>query len=434
MAKKHTRPKTTRAIGVALRILKEKKLWIIVLFLLALHIFLRFYQLEYRMVFNYDQVDSAWAVKRIIVDHDFPLFGPANKLGSGIFIGPGYYYLISVFYFFTQLDPIAAGLFAGATSILAFFVIFFIGKSLFGVTTALLALFINTVSFSGIEFDRVQWEINFIPLVPLVVFYSLYRICKGNDKFIFLLAFMLGAAFHIHLTTAVYLPILTVLTLPFFPWSKRLVKKVLIASPLFLVWLIPIFLANVQSGNSLFSNSYGYAGSSFHGLHLTRVLQLAHVAVIQIASFFTFPVLGPLSFFILPIFALSYLYKKLARDRVILVYLVAIWFLVPWFIMSVYNGEITPYYLSANRYVALLVLAYLLSSLFVLKKIYISLVLIAFLSYYSYVNLQKFFAVRTVGLLNYKVLVKKAVMDGKEIKFKEGDPRSYLYYFYTRKR
>lgn len=416
------------------RILKEKKLWILVLILLALHIFLRFYQLEYRMVFNYDQVDSAWAAKNIIDDHKFPLFGPANKLGSGIFVGPGYYYLISVFYFFTQLDPIAAGIFAGVLSVLTFFVIFFIGKGLFGVLTALFALAINIVSFSGVEFDRIQWEINFVPLVSLVVFYSLYKICRGDVKFIFLLAFALGFSFHVHFTTAVYLPILVLLAFPFFPLSKKLLKKLLFALPIFLVFIMPILLANIQSKNSLFSNSAGYIGASFHGLYLTRVLQLTHVAFIQIASFFTFPQLGRLSIVILPIFGLVYLFKKLSRDRIILVYLVAIWFLVPWLIMSVYNGEITPYYLSVNRYVALLILAYLLVSLLSLRKFYISLLLFLFFFYYSYINLQNFFAFRTVGLLNYKLLVKKAIEDGKEIKFKEGDPRSYLYYFYTRKR
>jgi len=132
-----------------LRAIKKDKRWIILIALFLFFVFLRFYQLEEKSIFLYDQLDSAWAAKNIIDDHRFPLIGPANKLGSGLFVGPLYYYLIAIFYYFTNLDPIASGLFAGATSIIGFFVLFYITKKLFSFNVALIALFIALFPIQG---------------------------------------------------------------------------------------------------------------------------------------------------------------------------------------------------------------------------------------------------------------------------------------------
>ena len=107
-----------------LQTIKKDKRWLVLTIIFSFFLFLRFYQIDSKSIFMYDQVDSAWAAKRILVDHNFPLIGPANRLGSGLFVGSFYYYLISSFYFLTNLDPIAAPLFAGFTAVLTFFTIF----------------------------------------------------------------------------------------------------------------------------------------------------------------------------------------------------------------------------------------------------------------------------------------------------------------------
>lgn len=406
---------------------------IIVLILLTVHIFLRFYQLEYRMVFGYDQVDSAWAAKRIIVDHNFPLIGPSNKLNSGIYVGPLYYYLISIFYFFTNLDPIAAGIFAGITSIIGFFVFFFIVKRLFSLKVALVGLGLNAISFSAIQFDRVQWEINFIPVLSFAIFYVLYKIITGNEKFILVLAILTGLAFHVHLTILVYSPLIILLCIPLFTRTRATIKYSLIGIIFFLVFLIPMAIAIVTSKNSLFSQPLEYANYTFHGLHLTRVIQLTHDAFIQIESYFSFSILKPLSILMLPIFYYFYIAKNISKNKFLLSYLILLWFTVPWIVMSLYSGEITSYYFSFNRMVALAVISFALVSLIQTKKPVILAVILLFGMYYLFYNLQRFFSYRTVGLLNYKQLTRDAIAKKKKIPFVEGKPASFLYYLYTRK-
>ncbi len=83
----------------------SKNKYLAILFIIfAFEVFLRFYQIELRSPFGYDQVDNAWAAKNIIVNHWFPLVGFVAKGNTGIYIGPLYYYLISIVYFILNLN------------------------------------------------------------------------------------------------------------------------------------------------------------------------------------------------------------------------------------------------------------------------------------------------------------------------------------------
>src|SRR5581483_6758929 len=119
-----------------------KKRWqLLLLFsLLGIGFYLRIYGLENYSQFGWDQVDNAWAAKNILVDHKILLSGMVAKGNSGIYIGPLYYYVISIFYFFTSLDPIASIIFAALTSVFSAFVVFFVAKKLFSTRVAFVAL------------------------------------------------------------------------------------------------------------------------------------------------------------------------------------------------------------------------------------------------------------------------------------------------------
>lgn len=113
--------------------------------------------------------------------------------------------------------------------------------------------------------------------------------------------------------------------------------------------------------------------------------------------------------------------------------LVALWFLVPWMVLSVYSEEITDYYFSTNRFIGLFIIAYLIVEILKQKKFIIIFVLALFAIYYSYINLHKFFDLKTMGLSDRKTSVRQTIEQGKVIPFKEGNTESYIYYFYTRK-
>lgn len=413
-------------------IFKDKRyLFLIVIFLTFA--FLRFYAAETKSNYSYDQVDNAWAAKNIIVDHNFPLNGPENKLSSGVFVGPLYYYFVSIFYFFTNLDPAASGLIAGFTGVIGFFTLFFITKRMFSLNVALIAIFINTISYSAIELDRVQWEVNFIPIVSLFILYFLYKILLGDEKKILYLGIALALSFHVHLTAAVFLPIVSLLSLPFFPKTKKTLSYSAFSIPILLTGLSPIIIANILNNDFYAIKQLQYADSSFHGLHLTRVLQLFRDTFIQIEPYLYYPIRS-LSFAILPLFSILYLREHPSKKRLIIIYLFFLFFAVPLLVLSTYSHEITNYYFSINRFIGLIALAYLICRMLELKNKIIALFIIVLAIYSTALTLQKFSRRSVVGLRNYRIIVKDAIAEKKIIPYKLGDAVAYIYYVYTRKK
>lgn len=409
-----------------------KKEKIILFLIFAIFVFLRFWQTESRNPFGWDQVDNAWQVKNMIVDHKFPLTGMVAKGNAGFYIGPAYYYLIAPFYFIFNLDPVASGVFAGMTSLVFFIALFFVAKRLFSLKLSLLVLFIYTLSNSFIRFDRVQWPVNFIPLVSLLIFYFLYKVLTKREKYLIPLGIVLGFSFHIHFTSIFY-PIMIILSLPFFPVNKRLIRYGVLGLVFFLIWFFPMLISELQTKGGQVSNLENYLVTYYHGFHLTRILQLAGDAFIQFNFFENLNLwkyLSFLKFLFVPLFFLLYLFPKPSRSKIVFCYLILIWFLVPWIIFATYRGEISDYYFSSSRPLVLLIVSYCLARIWQYKNLLLQGLIILFLTYYSIVNVDNFLKTNNRGVNYYKAIVKEKIQRGEKIEFVQGDPKSYLYYLY----
>ncbi|MBI2028390.1 MAG: hypothetical protein HYT07_02160 [Candidatus Levybacteria bacterium] len=418
---------------IPLRLWANKTFALFVLIFILL-IFLRFYDIDTRSSFGFDQVNNAWAAKKIIVNHEFPLLGFQAKVNSGIYIGPFYYYLIAIVYFLTDLNPIASGIMAGVTSIFTFLTLFYITGKIFHVNAAIIAVFLNTVSFFAINFDRVQGPVNFIPLISLIIFFALYKIVTGSPKFILLLSFAFGFSLHVHITS-IFFPIIILLSLPFFPRTKDMLRFTFLSIPIFLFFLFPSVLAFLQNQRYA-SDAISYGNTYFHGFHLKRVMQLTNDAFIQFESYFNYSdIIKYLKFILLPSFIFLYLYKNTSRGKLLFCYLVLLWFVIPWLVLSTYSGEISDYYYSSNKYVALLIIAYLVSKAFQIRNTLTKLTIIILLFSYVVFNLQSFFSSTSVdNLKDAREFVEKEIEEGRKVGFQEGVPESYLYYYFMRKR
>lgn len=383
--------------------------------------------------FGWDQVGNAWAAKNILINHDFPLVGMVAKQNAGFFIGPLYYYFIALFYWLTNLNPVASHYIALLTSVFTFFSIFIITRKLFSFKVALLACVINTVTFAGFYFDAVQWPVGFLPGISLLIFYFLYELLKGEEKYIFLLAVTVGLAFHLHFT-AVFFPIIILLCLPLFPRNKKMLLYLTVSIPIFLIWFIPNSISQMQNSSQL-SNITNYLNTYYHGLHLTRFLQLTGDGLIQFDSFLSFAIIKPFKIFILPLFLLVFFREKISKDRIILSYLILIFYLIPWVVFSTYRGEISDYYFSINRFIALLVVAYLFSKVLFAKKLLVNIIAIIFIIYYSYLNLSLIISYKDEGGLRKRFKnVQEYVDSGRRVEFQEGVPETYIYYHLMREK
>lgn len=410
----------------------KNKFLIVVLIIFILELFLRFYQIDQRSPFGYDQVDNAWAAKNIIVDHSFPLVGFVAKGNSGIYIGPLYYYLISIVYFIFDLNPISSGVFAGITSIFTFWSIFYVVKKLFSWKIATIAVFINTIAFNAIMFDRVQTPVNFIPGISILIFYLLYKVITIDTKYLIPLAVLIGLSFHIHFTL-IFFPIIVLLSSIFFMWDRRTLKHILISIPLCLIWLVPNIIAQIN-GNSQSSHLISYISTYYHGFHLRRMMQLIGDAVIQFDVYLFFDRIRPFKIIILPLFFLVYLWKSISRAKLKFSYLVILWFLVPWLVFTTYRGEISDYYFRISAPIALMIISYLIFRLFSSVNLILKIIMILIFSYYIFSNIKQFLNYKEIGFRQVSDGVLEQIKKGGKIGYKRGASESYIYYYYMQKK
>jgi len=404
----------------------DKFRYLLLILLFSFFVFLRFYDLENKSTFTWDQVDNAWAAKTIIDDGRLPLVGMQVRGATGFYIGPLYYYFITPFYYLTNLDPVAAGIIAGITAIFSFIIFAVIIRKLFSFNTALVSLFFLTFSWNLISIDRVQWPVNLIPPISLIIFFSPYKIIKGKEKYIILLSIATGVMFHIHFT-AVLFPILILFCLPFFPRNRETLKYSLISILIFILFLVPSIANSILSQGSTERSMLAYLNNFYHGFHLKRFMQITGDALIEFNSISYFGYLKYLSWLVYPLFASVLWIKNKKRERII-VLLGAIWILVPWIVFSTYSGELTNYYFKMTMPIALMSISYLVTKVFESKKIILIMPLAIFLFYYAFAGLSKFVTVNHQGLKFYRERTMEKIDRGERIEFQMGVPDSYIYY------
>jgi 4-amino-4-deoxy-L-arabinose transferase-like glycosyltransferase len=398
--------------------------------LFTINLFFRFYDLEGRTEFRWDQVDNAWVAKDIIIDHKLPLVGMVAKQNTGFYIGPLYYYFITPFYWVFNLDPISAGVIAGVSSVITFLGIFYFTKKLFSLETSLVALFLYTFSLPFINADRFQWPVNFLPVISFAILYSLYRSITVSYSYLFLLAFFLGISFNLHFT-AVFFLIAILFSLPLFRFNKDIIKYFFISLLIIVLFLIPNIVYEIRSGGASGSSIITYITAYYHGFHLRRMLQIAQDAFLEFGEFSILSIVKPLRFLLFPFFAILYLREKLDHKRLVLVYLMGLWIIVPWVIFSVYSGEITNYYFSITRPIAIVSLAFLISYFLQSRHLIFRIFTVLFLSLYLFINIQGFFSFNIEGLSYHRKKVLDAIKEGRVIQFQQGVPESYIYFYYT---
>ncbi len=423
----------TKKVMALIQFFKKHGYIIAVLLLFCYLLFSRFYQIPQRSPFSWDQIDNAWAAKNILYNHQFPLVGMPAKLNSGFYIGPLYYYTIAIVYFFTHYDPIASGIFAGITAIIGFWTLFFVSNKLFTKPVTLMALIIQTVSSEAIHFDRVQWPVDFIPMLGLLAYYFLYQITLGKTKHILSFAIIVGLFWQAHFT-AIFLPLIFILAMPFFNWTKKTFIYCLLALFIIVISLTPNIVSDLLSPRHGQSSSLvSYIQTYSHGFHLRRLIQVFPDTFIQMQTILPREIRGiGIQFFFLPFFLLyAFLQKQNKRAWRLLAYTTSLFYLIPLIIFTIYSGEASDYYYSINRFISIILMVFPFWALIQKWRIPGVLTATAIIGYYSYLNIYTFLVYpEPSNLPEYRLQVQQTVNDGGYINFTMGDPKSYLYFLY----
>lgn len=399
---------------------------VIVVFLLIAFALLRFWDITGRTQFTWDQVENAWVMKSMLVDGVLPLEGMVAKLNSGFRIGPAYYYLLAPFYAAFGLDPIAGRVFAGVVAVVSAIVFFLLWRKLFSSQTAIVGLAIYTFSNYAILHDRIAWPVVFIPLVSMIIFYTLYRAVAGEARYLPYLALALGFSLHIHFTS-IFFFLIVLVSLPFLARAKHFWRYAAYSVPLLLIWLVPMFFGS-------FKNGLSYIQTYSHGFHFLRVWQLLGDAVIQFDAVLGIPQFVILKYFMLPLFIFVYLRKTRLATGFRFCLLVLLWFAVPLLVLSMYKGEISDYYFASTRPLVYMIYGYLTVETIRLRKLWITLAVVLFWAFVFLYNMKNFTVSGFTVFSKDREEVRRIIKTGGVVEFREGDPKSYLYYIYAKNR
>ncbi len=231
--------------------MKEKSslsLWIIILLIALLFLFLRFYNLDHRIIFDWDQEQYSTQIRQIVQDHDLVLLGPRTTNDRGFFLGPYFTYLLVPFYLITGLHPSALIYFIVFYNLIFFGCTFFVIRKLFGQPQALSFLLLYALISLLVVYDTLPWWPIFIPLGVISTWFVLYKIYKEKDKLVnyAILGFVLGLFVNMHFQF-IFLILFSLFFLAINRHENRLtIKKSALMIGAFLTTFIPLILFDLR--------------------------------------------------------------------------------------------------------------------------------------------------------------------------------------------
>ena len=219
--------------------------YIPVLVVFAIFLILRFYNLDKRVLFGWDQERDAWAIKELL-SGKLTLIGPRVLGPEGFFLPPYFFYLLTPFYFIFKQNPSGMLGFLIFYNILFFITAYFLLKKIFDLRTSFVFLFIWAVISAAISIDTIAWNPLLIPLFFIALIFSLWKFKNNMQFLIFGLLLGLGISFHVQFL------LLSPLVLPFLAnpikniWkSLKNIGLVVFGS---LIPFIPLFIFDLRHG------------------------------------------------------------------------------------------------------------------------------------------------------------------------------------------
>lgn len=416
-------------------ILKRHRLLILVLLIISVGFYLRFWHFERAIPFSWDQGRDAFAV-RDLLNGKLPLRGPRTGVGD-FYLGPAYYYLLAPFYLISNLDPDGANYFNMVVNVLTFIVIYWVTKRVFSKKIALLALFFYAFSRHAIASSMVPWNVSLVPGLVILILFCLFQLLNGKYKYLVAIASLAGFFFHIHFT-AVFLPliILPYLVLAFFRNKVEVFKWSLISLPFFLVWFVPTVVESLMNYNDNYYRFLTFLKTFAMGFHFQFMVYRLPDSLIQFAALLNNKAIESLKYVIPLVFAIVVIFREKKRDTQVFLLLLLMWFLVPLFGFTLFKGHVTDYYYLINFPIAIIIISYLIEKVINLKVLVINVLVFGLLAVYFFTNTSSFWNKPiSGGLYKQKFDVLGLIDGGEKVPYLEGDMKSYLYtiWFFDKK-
>ena len=194
------------------------KIWPIIVLVFFTFI-LRVIKIEDLFYFTYDESIPAFVGRRLILWNHLPLIGGVTPFG--FHLAPIFYWFLTLILWLCKLNSISWGWGGGIIAVFTTLMMYVVGKTFANYKVGFLAATFWTFSYLANVYDRHLWALYWGPLVSLIVLYSLYKILKGNEKFVFLLSVSIAFAIHADPSNLVFLVLSVVIWLIYrLPFKK----------------------------------------------------------------------------------------------------------------------------------------------------------------------------------------------------------------------
>lgn len=207
---------------------------------------MRFFRSGSLLGFWYDQGRDALVIWDTIYNGKLTLIGPQMGF-TGIFRGAWYYWLITPFYALSKGNPLLPYLFLVATTIIAIYVLYLLGKKLNSPAAGIFAAFIAALSMYIVGASR--WFSDPTPtlLISVLLVWSLFKFSEGKNWWFIISGFLAGMALQFSAATEVfYIPALMIIPLIVNKKSKLKIKTIFFSVAAFALAFAPQILFEIR--------------------------------------------------------------------------------------------------------------------------------------------------------------------------------------------
>ena len=145
--------------------------------LIVTAVILRFYKGPELFFWHVDEDIISLTVKRILVDHRPQLIG--FPIPGGIYLGPLFYYIVSIIYFISRMSPFGLPIFSAIFGAIGTFLVYRVGATIFeNKRVGFFASLIYCFSFLSNVYSRLFDGLTFAPILALLTYLILYQNIK----------------------------------------------------------------------------------------------------------------------------------------------------------------------------------------------------------------------------------------------------------------
>ena len=224
-----------------------RKTNILLLFIIIIAVFFRFYNFKELQFWNADDEILTATIRHIIWDKSPTLLIPNLFLEFGL--GPIFYYLLTPFYLITNFDLVNLRIIASVIGLATTYFIYLAGRSLKDNNVGLIAAYLYASSFLVAFLERRIWPLTLNGLMAVLALWCLLKIIDKNYKYIPLLALPIGFTFNSDLSLLVVIIAVSVIWVIY--KLPLITKYTFYFLSIILLFIAPFILAEIMYNHAV---------------------------------------------------------------------------------------------------------------------------------------------------------------------------------------